>query len=76
MMRRAEGCIDWIEHSTIHEDNKLSLLTSSCPASFPLSSHIYSSLPHSLICLFLSLAFEVSFFLTFGLVSLSGFLLI
>ena len=36
---RGEACIDWTVHSTIHEDNKLSLLTSACPASFPLSSH-------------------------------------
>lgn len=44
-MRRGEGCIDWIVRSTIHEDNKLSLLT--CPASFPLSSQ--QSTPLALI---------------------------
>lgn len=37
-----EACIDWTVHSTIHEDNRLSLLTSARPASFPLSSHSLS----------------------------------
>lgn len=57
MMRRGEACIDWIVHSSIHEDNKLSLLTSACPASFPLSSHSLSSLS---FCLFWPLWFPSS----------------
>lgn len=52
MMRRGEGCIDWIVHSTIHEDNKLSPLTSACPASFPPPSHFPSP---QFLCRFMSI---------------------
>lgn len=61
-MRRGEGCIDWIVHSTIHEVNKLYLLTSACPASFSLSTHL---VPSVFLCLLLSLLVSLFWFLSF-----------
>lgn len=49
MMRRGEDCIDRIvRRATVHEDNKVSVLSSTCPASFPPSSH--SLVPSSVFC--------------------------
>lgn len=57
---RGEGCIDWNVHSTFHEDNKLSLLTSACPASFPPSSRQSTLLSFIPFSVFLSLCFILS----------------